>query len=292
MNRHSCFLLGTLNQFPEITCLHKYRTPQETDNPAISPPSPRASPTWTRGGMVGGRRGLTVEANAAASSSALGAYHVWRCFLDALSRGWGTQSHCPQLWVMEKKQHSKACFHTWVPRELLHNSLVSQVHFLESVIMGKSPVFSENSVFSLHTYLLPLESCQTTLCKTCLQTLLWVTHSYVSWKNWANGQELGLARVPRSWTIWPGRSQCTETFLYSLQGGLRTLQNSLTWHLKKPPFTLPVKMRTELLHPSVDSSAPTSCSPRTRQELGQVLGIWDRQDQCSHVRNIPLESYD
>ena len=125
---------------------------------------------------------------------------------------------CPQLWVMEKQQHSTACFHTQVPRELLHNSLVSQVHFSKSVITGKkSQVLSENSEFSLHTHLLPVESCQTTPCKTCLQNLLWMTHSYVSWKNWANGQELRLARVPGSWTIWPGRSQCTEPFLSSLQ---------------------------------------------------------------------------
>ena len=123
---------------------------------------------------------------------------------------------------METQQHSAACSHTRLPRELLHNPLVSQGRFSKSVIMGKkSQVLSENRVFGLHTHLLPMESCQTTLCKTCLQNLLWVTHSYVSWKNWANGPELRLPRVPRSWTIRPGRSQCTETFLYSLQGGLR-----------------------------------------------------------------------
>ena len=116
---------------------------------------------------------LTVGASAAASSSALGAYEVWSCFLDALSRGWGTWSRCPQLWVMEKQQHSTACFHTRVPRELLHNPLISQVHFAKSVIMGKkSQVLSENSEFSLHTHSLPVESCQTTLCETCLQNLL------------------------------------------------------------------------------------------------------------------------
>ena len=88
------------------------------------------------------------------------------------SKGWGPRSHCPQLWVMEMQQHSAACFHTRLPREPLHNALVSQGHFSKSVIMGKkSQVLSENSVFGLHTHLLHVESCQTTLCKTCLQNL-------------------------------------------------------------------------------------------------------------------------
>ena len=38
MNRHFCFLLGTLNQLPEIACLHKCCTPRGTDNSAVSPP--------------------------------------------------------------------------------------------------------------------------------------------------------------------------------------------------------------------------------------------------------------
>lgn len=69
------------------------------------------------------------------------------------SRGWGPRSHCPQLWVMETQQHSAACFHTRLPREPLHNALVSQGHFSKSVIMGeKSQVLSEN-MCSVYTHI-------------------------------------------------------------------------------------------------------------------------------------------
>lgn len=93
------------------------------------------------------------------------------CWMPSL--GVWSSEPCPQLWVMEKQQHSAACFHTRLPRELLHNPLISRGHFLKSVIMGKkNQVLSKNGVFGLHTHLLPMESCQTTLCKTYLQNLL------------------------------------------------------------------------------------------------------------------------
>lgn len=93
--------LGHLNQLPEPPA----STNATRRLTALRSPSSWASPPWP-GWKGEGHKGT----EAAASSSALGAHEVWRCLLDASSRG-GSLEPCPGCGWWKSSSTPAACFH-------------------------------------------------------------------------------------------------------------------------------------------------------------------------------------